>query len=72
MFYNDDFRADMPYGFDNDIDINITNQNVNSNMNMNEMSAPMMGGCQSVGCPIIEPMRERCVYRNIVHEVPQE
>ena len=71
MFYNDDFRADMPYGLDNDIDINITNQNVNSNMNMNEMSAPMMGGCQSVGCPIIEPMHERCVYRNIVHEVPQ-
>lgn len=71
MFYNDDFRADMPYGLDNDIDINITNQNVNSNMNMNEMSAPMMGGCQTVGCPIIEPMHERCVYRNIVHEVPQ-
>ena len=72
MFYNDDFRVDMPYGLDNDIDINITNQNVNSNMNMNEMSAPMMGGCQSVGCPIVEPMCERCVYRNIVHEVPQE
>ena len=71
MFYNDDFRADMPYGLDNDIDINITNQNVNSNMNMNEMSAPMMGGCQTVGCPIVEPMHERCVYRNIVHEVPQ-
>ena len=71
MFYNDDFRADMPYGLDNDIDINITNQNVNSNMNMNEMSDPMMGGCQSVGCPIVEPMHERCVYRNIVHEVPQ-
>ena len=71
MFYNDDFRVDMPYGLDNDIDINITNQNVNSNMNMNEMSAPMMGGCQTVGCPIIEPMHERCVYRNIVHEVPQ-
>lgn len=71
MFYNDDFRADMPYGLDNDIDINITNQNVNSNMNMNEMSAPMMGGCQTVGCPIIEPMHERCVYRNVVHEVPQ-
>lgn len=72
MFYNDDFRADMSYGLDNDIDINITNQNVNSNMNMNEMSAPMMGGCQTVGCPIVEPMHERCVYRNIVHEVPQE
>ena len=70
MFYNDDFRADMPYGLDNDIDINITNQNVNSNIN--EMSAPMMGGCQTVGCPIVEPMHERCVYRNIVHEVPQE
>lgn len=70
MFYNDDFRADMPYGLDNDIDINITNQNVNSNMNMNEMSAPMMGGCQTVGCPIVEPMHERCIYRNIVHEVP--
>ena len=70
MFYNDDFRTDMPYGLDNDIDINITNQNVNSNVN--EMSASMMGGCQSVGCPIVEPMHERCVYRNIVHEVPQE
>ena len=73
MLYNEEFRQDMPYGYDNDIDINITNQNVNTNMNNQEM----MGGydmgsyCnQSIMSPIVEPMKEKCVYRNIVHEVP--
>lgn len=66
MLYNDDFRQEMPY--DNDIDINITNQNVNTNMNS------QMGGYEGAttmpSCPVVEPTRERCVYRNIIHEVP--
>ena len=73
MFCNDDFRQDMPYGLDNDIDINITNQNVNTNMNTNEMMGGYeMGGCSQsmMSAPIMETPRERCVYRNIVHEVP--
>ena len=66
MLYNDDFIQEMPY--DNDIDINITNQNVNTNMNS------QMGGYEGAAtmpsCPVVEPARERCVYRNIIHEVP--
>lgn len=59
MLYNEDT---MPYGLDNDIDINITNQNINSN--------EIMGGYSNMGQPIMEMPRERCIYRNIVHEVP--
>lgn len=74
MFFSEDIRQEMPYGLDNDIDINITNQNVNSNMNSQEMMGGMsMGGCcssQTMQNPVVEPMKERCVYRNIVHEVP--
>lgn len=68
MFNNDNFRQ-MPY--DNDIDINITNQNVNTNTNTNMMGGfgGSMGGTTS--CPVVETPRERCVYRNIYHEVPQ-
>lgn len=67
MFY-DNFKQ-MPY--DNDIDINITNQNVNTNTNSN---MNMMGGFGEqmgmVSSPIMETPRERCVYRNVYHEVP--
>ncbi len=71
MFYNDEFRQDVAYGLDNDIDINITNQNVNSNDIMNGYD---VNGCSQsmMQAPIMEAPRERCVYRNIVHEVPQE
>jgi len=73
MFYNDDFRQDMGfgYGYGDGIDINInnsntnTNQNVNMNMNMND-DGMNYGMEQS---PIIEAGRERCVQRNILHEV---
>ena len=59
------FNNEMPY--DNDIDINITNQNVNTNsMQIDGISSGTTSN------PIIEPGRERCVYRNIYHEVPQE
>lgn len=69
MFNNDNLRQ-MPY--DNDIDINITNQNVNTNTNTNT-NMNMMGGYEtSMNTPIVETPRERCVYRNIYHEVPQE
>lgn len=70
MFYNDDFRQD---GFD-DIDINITNQNynTNTNANMNVNDVNMGGMAQTVSAPIVEQGRERVVYRNIYHEVPQD
>lgn len=66
------FNQDMPY--DNNIDINITNENINSNTNMNMNTNENYGGnFGGTACnPIIEAGRERCVYRNIYHEVPQE
>lgn len=70
--YNDGMRQ-MPY--DNDIDINITNQNVNTNTNTNTNTVidnNMMGVSTMGMSPIVETPRERCVYRNIYHEVPQE
>lgn len=82
MNYKDGFGQGM---YDGDIDINITNKNYNDNTNMNTnmnknmnsccsarpniMSEPMMG---DVSCPIVEPMRERVVYRNIYHTVPHD
>lgn len=69
MFYNNDNLRQMP--LDNDIDINITNQNVNTNTNtntiMDNMNNNMVG---MVSNPVVEQPRERCVYRNIYHEVP--
>lgn len=73
--YNENFRGD--YGFrPDDIDINITNQNLNTNTNTNtnmNMASDvdyMQGGNVMMGQPIVEAGRERCVYRNIYHEVP--
>ena len=72
MFYNDDFRLDGNSGYGDGIDINInnsnmnTNMNTNTNMNVNENEG-MNYGMQSG--PIIEAGRERCIQRNIVHEV---
>ena len=66
--FNDNFRQ-MPY--DNDIDINITNQNVNTNTNSNmNMMGGFGGQMGMVSSPVVETPRERCVYRNIYHEVP--
>lgn len=71
MNYSDGFGQNM---YDGDIDINITNQNVNDNTNMNYQSmnmgyqgGNMMGMTTS---PVVEPGRERVVYRNIYHTVP--
>lgn len=72
MFYNDDFRLDGNSGYGDGIDINInnsnmnTNTNTNMNMNVNENKG-MDYGMQSG--PVIETGRERCIQRNIVHEV---
>lgn len=71
MFCNNDNLRQMP--LDNDIDINITNQNVNTNTNANTNVMDNNMGGSSMGMmssPIIETPRERCVYRNIYHEVP--
>ena len=73
MFYNEDLRK-MAYD-NNDIDINITNTNTNQNVNTN-MNTNTMGGCcktmntTTTTCPVVEAPQERCVYRNIYHEVP--
>lgn len=71
MNYSDGYSQNM---YDGDIDINITNQNVNDNTNMNYQSmsmgypgGTMMGMTTS---PVVEPGRERVVYRNIYHTVP--
>lgn len=73
MFYNnDEFRQDMPYGYGEGIDININNTNTNTNTNVNQNineNEGMTYGMQQG--PVIEPGRERCVQRNIVHEVKQ-
>ena len=72
MFYNDDFRQDMNYGYGDGIDININNSNMNTNMNTNQNvnineNEGMDSGMQSG--PVIEAGRERVVQRNILHEV---
>lgn len=72
MNYTDGFNQGM---YDGDIDINITNQNVNDNTNMNSMGTTPMSSASMMGmttCPIVETPRERVVYRNIYHTVPQE
>lgn len=74
MNYSDGFNQGM---YDGDIDINITNQNVNDNTNKNMNYNENMGGYQTtmmggMTCPIVETPRERVVYRNIYHTVPQE
>ena len=71
MFYNDDFRQDMNFGYGDGIDININNTNTNSNTNQNfnmNMNDDSMG-FGGVEGPIIEAGRERVVQRNILHEV---
>ena len=75
MNFSDGLNQGM---YDGDIDINITNtnQNVNdnTNMNYNNIDNSMMGGSVMGGVtsPVIETPRERVVYRNIYHTVPQD
>ena len=71
MFYNDEMNQDYGFRPDGDIDINITNQNMNSNTNMN-MNNDYLVGSSCPTSPIVEAGRERCMYRNIYHEVPQD
>lgn len=68
MFYNDDFRPDGNFGYGDGIDININNSNMNTNTNMNVNENEGMAYEMQSG-PIIEAGRERCIQRNIVHEV---
>ena len=68
MFYNDDFRQDMGFGYGEGIDININNSNMNTNQNVNVNEFGGMEYGMETG-PIIEAGRERCVQKNIVHEV---
>lgn len=70
MFYNDDFRQDMNYGDGIDININNSNTNMNANQNINTNEMGGMEYGMQTG-PVIEAGRERCVQRNIVHEVKQ-
>ena len=69
MNYNDGYGQGM---YDGNIDINITNQNVNDNTNMNYQGMGFPGGNMMgmTTSPVVEPGRERVVYRNIYHTVP--
>ena len=81
MNYTENYNPGM---YDGDIDINITNKNYNDNTNMNtNMNKMNMGTCCSgqmsmmsepsmmtMAPPVMEPMKERVVYKNIYHTVP--
>lgn len=69
MNYTDGYGQNM---YDGNIDINITNQNVNDNTNMNFQGMGVPGGAMMgmTTSPVVEPGRERVVYRNIYHTVP--
>lgn len=69
MNFSDGFNQGM---YDGNVDINITNQNVNDNTNMNFQGMGFPGGSMMgmTTCPVVEPGRERVVYRNIYHTVP--
>ena len=71
MFYNNNDDFNQEYGYGDGIDINInntnTNTNTNQNFNMNENFNDTVSMDQTG--PIMEPGRERCVQRNIFHEV---
>ena len=71
MNFSDGFNQGM---YDGDIDINITNQNVNDNTNMNFQGMGFQGGGMMgmTTSPVVEPGRERVVYKNIYHTVPQD
>lgn len=75
-------RPDME-GNSIDIDVNVdpymgmtqtmNNANVNTLTNMN-YAQPMMPtmATQTMSQPIVEPVQEKQVHREIVHEVPQD
>lgn len=69
------------YERDNDMIANFVGDNneITNEMNMevntvNTTAMPMANNmqtsCCSVQSPIVEPMRERCIHREICHEVP--
>ena len=68
MFYNEDFRPDNNL---DGVDININNTNMFSNTNNdNNYDYNFNGNMQNfVEGPIVESGTERCVQRNILHEV---
>ena len=65
MFYDDNYMQNGNLNRDDDIDININNTSINNNSNMSfdDNVNYMQQG------PIIESGRERCIQRNIIHEV---
>lgn len=69
MNFSDGYGQNM---YDGNVDINITNQNVNDNTNMNFQGMGFPGGSMMgmTTSPVVEPGRERVVYRNIYHTVP--
>ncbi len=72
MFFNEDFRQNNAFGYGDGIDININNSNMNTNTNTNQNVNMNMNDGMDYNMnqgPIIEAGRERCVQRNIVHEV---
>ncbi len=69
---NEDFRQNMNFDYGDGIDININNSNTNTNQNMNlneNFNQNVNDAMDMPMGPIIEQGRERCVQRNIIHEV---
>ena len=70
FFNNDEIRQDMNFDYGDGIDININNSNTNTNQNVNMNENFNNNSYMDIPSgPIIEQGRERCVQRNIVHEV---
>ena len=55
---------------DNNEITNEMNMEVNTTAPAMPMGANMPTSCCSTQSPIVEPMKERCIHREIYHEVP--
>ena len=77
MNYTEGFNSGM---YDSDIDINITNKNYNDNTNVNTMGGRCMGRMNmmndsvmgTMSYPVVEPMKERVIYKNVYHTIPHD
>lgn len=67
MYNNNDFFQNMTMENNVSGDNNYINQDMDVDINM--MSN--MGGMMQGGCPMNEPVQEKCIHKTIVHEVPQ-
>lgn len=73
MFRNEMFGTDERC-FDKEmVDMNNTHMDINNvDVDINNYNQPApMGGCGCKPAPVVECPVEKCVHREIVHEVPQ-